>query len=431
MARRIRLFISRYFTYYSIILVGWGLSRGGRENVPRRHVRRSFVYWAVAVVPALAAIVVLLPGAKDTIKRRRPSCYLYVAYYNALHPWKSPEQVGNGKFATQIELGDPVGIAEDASGNLCVSDRARRLIWKIDPKGIARTIAGSGRRGVGLAGADALACDLGSPEGICSDTHGRIYIADSYSHVVLRIEETGALTRFAGTGMPGYAGDGGPATRARLHTPFDVRLDSKGTLFIADYANHRIRAVDPNGTIRTVAGTGRPGYAGDGGPAAAATLHGPYGVFVDRQDRLLIADSHNHVIRRLAPDGVITTIAGTGQTGYGGDAGIATAATFDTPQSLGVDSTGRIYVGDEHNHCIRVIAADGSIGTLLGNGVAGYRGDGMPAAHAQLNDPENILIRRDGSIVITDGDNGRVRVITTDGLVQTIAGRGKPPGPRP
>ena len=175
--------------------------------------------------------------------------------------------------------------------------------------------------------------------------------------------------------------------------------------------------------IETAAGTGEAGYAGDGAPATAARLNGPYGTCVDTADRLLIADSFNHVIRRVDEDGVITTIAGAGAAGYAGDGGPALQGLFDTPQSLAVDGDGRIYVGDEHNHAIRVVGTDGVISAFIGNGLPGFAAEGVTANQAQLNDPENLLLLRDGSMLITDGDNGRVLRVKPDGAVQPFAGR--------
>ena len=349
-----------------------------------------------------------------------------LSLYHLRHPRQTNGRHGDTQ-ATEIVLQDPMGIAEDRVGNIYVADRGRwfglAAIWKISQNGRARLVAGTGHRGAVQTGTNALQSDLGMPEALYVDNANRIYFADSANHVVVRIESDGQLTRIAGTGIPGFNGDHGPAIKASLRQPYDVRLDSQGTVYIADYGNNRVRKVTRDGIIQTVAGTGEQGYSGDGGPATAARLNGPYGIFVDGEDRLLIADSFNHVIRRVNNDGTITTIFGSGRQGYSGDGGLASAASFDTPQSLYVDAYGRTYIGDEHNHAIRFITPDGLISTLIGTGVAGFSEDGSLASEAQLNDPEYMFVRRDGSVVISEGDNGRILVIRRDGTLHTLAGK--------
>ena len=330
-------------------------------------------------------------------------------------------------LATQIILHNPMGIAEDREGNLFVADRGRWFglgaIWKISYNGGAHLVAGTGHRGAVQTGTNALQSDLGMPEGLSIDNANRIYFADSANHVVIRIENDGQMTRISGTGIPGFSGDGGAAVEASLRLPYDVRLDSQGSVYIADYGNNRIRKVTRDGIIQTVAGTGEPGYSGDGGLATAARLNGPYGIFVDDKNSLLIADSYNHVVRRVDNDGIITTIIGSGRQGYSGDGGPARAASLNAPQSLYIDASGRTYVGDEHNHAIRIITPDGLISTLIGTGVAGFNEDGSLGSDAQLNDPEYILVRKDGPVVISEGGNGRILVIRNNGTLHTLVGR--------
>jgi serine/threonine-protein kinase len=189
-------------------------------------------------------------------------------------------------------------------------------------------------------------------------------------------------------------------------------------------ANHRVRRIDTDGRIDTIAGTGVPGYAGDEGRAVDAQLQTPYGLLVDGEDALLVADSGNHVIRRIGADGLIRTVAGSGERGYSGDGGPALSARFDSPQSLARDEAGRWYIGDEHNHAIRVVDGNGAVRTLIGRRGPGFSGDGGPAGEAQIADPENLWIRPDGSILIAVQDNSRLRLITPDGLIRTFAGKG-------
>ena len=345
--------------------------------------------------------------------------------YNLRNPHLSPVELGDGGPTSQIRLLDPMGLGRDTAGNLYVTDRGSgsgRVVWRLEPTGTARIVAGTGQRGTAPTGIPARRSALGSPQSLCVDPAGRAYFADSYNHVVLRIDQDGTLRRVAGTGRPGGEGDGGPATEASLNQPYDVRLDGDGNLYIADYGNHRIRRVGADGLIHTAAGQGVAGYSGDSGLATEARLNGPYGVFPDAALGLLIADSHNHVIRIVDRRGYIRTLAGSGRRGFSGDGGAARSATFDTPQALWVTSSGRIYVGDEHNHAIRVIEPDGTVHLVAGTGRAGFSPDGSPARRAQLKDPENVLPGKGGALLFTEAGNGRIRSIDLDGRLGTLAG---------
>ncbi|HJT27541.1 MAG TPA: SMP-30/gluconolactonase/LRE family protein [Pyrinomonadaceae bacterium] len=321
-----------------------------------------------------------------------------------------------------------MGLAEDSAGNVYVSDRDAKLIWKIEPSGRTTVIAGTGMTtgATGLPRNPVLArdVDFASIESIAVDGDGNLLLADSLNHAILKIDARGYLTYFAGNGERGFSGDAGQATQAQLHSPYDVRIDSKGNVYIADVKNHRIRKVDREGVISTVAGTGVAGYSGDGGPAVNAQLNMPYGILLDNDDNLLIADSDNNVIRKVGHDGNISTIAGTGERGYAGDGGPARAAKFDSPQAMAIDKDGRIYVDDEHNNAIRIIEPDGTLRTLVGTKGPGFSGDGGPAISAQIADPENILVRKDGSILISARDNSRLRIVSPDGIINTFAGKG-------
>jgi hypothetical protein len=347
--------------------------------------------------------------------------------YNLRHGHLSPIDLGDGGPVLGVRLLDPMGLGQDGVGNLYVTDRgddgSGRVVWRLAADGdSARIIAGTGRRGTAPTEIPARRSDLGSPQGLCVDAAGRVYFADSYNHVVLRIEEDGTLRRVAGNGRPGAGGDGGPAREAFLNQPYDVRLDGAANLYIADYGNHLVRMVSPDGVMHTVAGKGMPGYSGDGGPATQARLNGPYNVFPDTGLGLLIADSHNHVIRVVDHRGNIRTLAGTGRRGFAGDGGEALTASFDTPQALWVTASGSVYVGDEHNNTIRVIEPDGRIRLAAGSGRPGFSPDGSPALGARLNDPENILRWKDSGVLFTEAGSGRIRYIGPDGRLATFAG---------
>jgi len=382
----------------------------------------------LAVVAILFAPVVLSSKVRHSLVTHWPLKAPYLKYSKWRYHWRGPSDLGDGKQATQVIIEGPMGIGEDSQGNIFVSDREGKLVWKIDKTGRATVIAGTGRM-TGSGGPPSgpqqgLELDLSMPEGLVVDRDDTILVADSYNHVILRIHQNGTVTRFAGTGERGRGADGIKATESALAFPVDIRLDSKGNLFVADLRNNRIRKITRDGLITTVAGTGVPGYSGDGGPAIKAQLDTPYGILLDKDDNLLIADSNNDVIRKVDSNGIIRTIAGTGQEGFDGDGGPARAARLNSPQSLGRDSAGRIYIDDEHNNAIRVIDLDGKMRTLVGTKGPGFSGDGGPAVDAQIADPENLWVRKDGSVLISARDNARLRIVSPDGIINTFAGKG-------
>jgi sugar lactone lactonase YvrE len=191
--------------------------------------------------------------------------------------------------------------------------------------------------------------------GVAVDSAGNLHIADTFHYRIRKVTPRGKITTIAGNGKKGYSGDGGKATSARLGPTFGVAADSAGNLYIADSQNHRIRKVTPAGVITTIAGNGIGGYDGDGGPAALAQISWPYGIAVDSSDNY-IADTQNHRIRKVTPDGIITTVAGTGNEGYDGDGGPATSAQLRWPEGIAVDSAGNLYIADTGNNCIRKVA---------------------------------------------------------------------------
>ena len=231
-----------------------------------------------------------------------------------------------------------------------------------------------------------------------------------------------SLSTSAGNGYPGFGGDNAAATLARLASPSGLAYDTAGNLFLADTANHRIRRVAIDGTITTVAGNGIQGFSGDGGTALAAQLDSPLGLAVAADSALYVADTRNHRIRRIARDGTITTVAGTGTPGFGGDTGAATDALLRNPSAVALGLLGELYIADTGNHRIRRIARDGTIATVAGNGHEEAIGDGGTALLAGLDAPTGIAVRAtDGALLIADRLNSRIRVVTTDGLIATLA----------
>jgi len=232
------------------------------------------------------------------------------------------------------------------------------------------------------------------------------------------------ISTLVGTGVSGYSGDGGPAGSAELNSPYGVSVDASGNVYIADTQNSVIRKVDSTGKITTIAGNGTLGYGGDGGPATSATLWDPYRVVADHTGNVYIADYNNNRIRKVDTTGKITTIAGTGTAGYNGDGIPATTAQLNLPGAVAVDGNGNLYVVDTWNNRIRKIDTSGTINTIAGTGFAGVLGDGGAATSAQVNEPEGIAVDSSGNVYIADYGNSKIRKIDTSGIISTIAGTG-------
>jgi sugar lactone lactonase YvrE len=261
------------------------------------------------------------------------------------------------------------------------------------------------------------------PTGVAYDAAGNLYFVDTNRHQVFESTLGGQLLTVAGSGVQGFSGDGGAATAAALNGPQGVAIGPDGTLYIADTGNQRIRMVSTGGTISTFAGTGTAGYGGDNGPAAAAAFNHPTALAIDSTGALLLCDTGNHRIRRIAA-GTVTIVAGTGVQGFSGDGGAATAAQLDTPSGLAVAADGRLFVADTHNHRVRVIAAGGTISTFAGTGVAGYAGDGGPATSALLARPQGLYMTT-AALLIADSNNQRIRSVNAQGTIATLAGNGE------
>ena len=342
---------------------------------------------------------------------------------------------GDGGPATGAQLSSPLGVAVDGAGNLYIADWLNHRIRKVDAAGVISTVAGDGTEGFGGDGGPAVAAQLYRPEGVAVDGAGNLYIADSSNNRIRKVDAGEVISTVAGDGTYGYGGDGGPAVAAQLRGPSGVAVDGAGNLYIADEFNHRIRKVDAAGVISTVAGDGTRGYGfggygGDGGPATAAQLSSPEGVAADGAGNLYIADRFNHRIRKVDAGGVISTVAGDGTRGYGGDGGPAVAAQLRGPSGVAVDGAGNLYIADYFNNRIRKVDAAGVISTVAGSGeggfgFGGYGGDGGPATAAQLSSPEGVAVDGYDNLYIADTDNNRIRKVDAGtGVISTVAGDG-------
>ncbi|MGW7094901.1 NHL domain-containing protein [Streptomyces sp. NPDC054874] len=320
---------------------------------------------------------------------------------------------GDNEPAVSAQLNRPYGSALDSNGTLYIADYNNHRIRKITTDGKISTAAGAtaGYRGDNGPATSAL---LNGPREVAVDSAGTVYITDSANNRVRKITTDGTISTVAGSGTAGFSGDNGPATAAKLNYPLGVTVDSTGTLYISDHRNHRIRKITTDGTISTVAGTGVAGFGGDDGPATAAKLDRAYAVAVDGAGNLYIADAGNHRVRKVTADGTISTVAGTGVAGFGGDDGPATAAKLNFPLGVVVDSTGTLYISDYNNSRVRKIVSDGTISTVVGSGAVGFDGDDGPATAAKLNQPFGLAVDCVDTLYIADHLNNRVRKVTSE-----------------
>ena len=328
---------------------------------------------------------------------------------------------GDGSSAPSAALEYPTGVAVDSSGNLYIADRINNRVRKVDTTGNINTVAGNGIFGYSGDGGKAISAEM-LPYGVAVDGAGNIYIADLQNARIRKVSTSGIVTTVAGNGTFGYTGDGGTATSAAL-APYGIASDSAGNLYIADAYDNRIRKVS-GGNITTVAGNGTFEYSGDVGPAASAQLNFPSGVAADAAGNLYIADTYNNAVRQVSTTGAITTVAGTGAFGYFGDGGAATSAQLGQPSGLAVDRVGNLYIADTANSSIRKVSPAGTIFAVAGTGISGYSGDGGAAASAQLNLPNGVAVDSAGNLYIADSNNHRIRKVSIDGIMTTVAGTG-------
>lgn len=343
----------------------------------------------------------------------------------------SPNYVGDGGQATSAGLNYPEFVIFDASNNMYISDANNSVIRKVTTSGVISTYAGTSlptnqffsfppqNAGYSGDGGSAAKAKLHAPYGMSFNKTGNLFIADVANNAIRKITTAGIISTYAGTGVSyGYSGDGGQATNAKLYNPSSVAVDtSNGNVYIADTRNHVIRKVTTAGVISTFAGNGTAGYSGDAGQATAAKLNYPRGLMFGTTGNLYIADQMNNVVRKvITSTGVISTYAGTGTLGYTGDAAAATAATLDHPVGLGIDASGNIYIADQGNHVIRKITTAGTISTYAGKGTGAttnngaFSGDGGAATAAELNLPSGIFFNQTHGY-ISDSKNNRVRKV--------------------
>jgi sugar lactone lactonase YvrE len=333
---------------------------------------------------------------------------------------------GDGGPALAAKLAYPEGVALDLAGNLYIADTDNCLIRKVGTDGTITKLAGDGFPFCGYSGdgGPAVQTQLSFPSGIAVDAQGNVFFTDGTR--IRKVTARGTISTLAGTGDAGYSGDNGPAINATLNGPAGVAVDNLGDLYIADTYNSVIRKITPDGVIATVAGGSTDIFhTGDGGPATRALLWGPSGVAVDSSGNLLIADTEDSRIRKVASNGIIATVAGSSDGCAWGDGGPALASALNSPGGIALDTTGNLYIADNFNYRVRKIAGDGVITTVAGTGVDGYSGDGGPATLATMTQALGVAVGTDGSLYLADADNYRVRMVTPGGTIVTAAGTGR------
>jgi sugar lactone lactonase YvrE len=315
-----------------------------------------------------------------------------------------------------LPLVRPAAIVYDAAGNLFIADAGGNVVREVSASGSITVVAGTGVQGFRGDGGPASAAEFDSPAGLAVDAAGDLFIADAHNQRIREVvAATGVVATIAGTGTAGFAGDGGAATSARLARPTALAFDASGNLYVVDTDNHRIRRITGSGVISTIAGNGVDGYGGDGGQATATAIDSPNGLAVDATGNLYFADTRNGLVREVsAATGVLSTVAGThssaaGFAPFNGDGGPATAAGLARPSGLSIDAAGNLYIADRENHRVRKVSPSGTITTVAGDGAEGFSGDGGMATAANLDAPRAVVVSPGGLVTLADSGNARVR----------------------
>jgi len=365
---------------------------------------------------ATAASVLALVSSSAWVRSAAPSAAEPAApgFINTVAGRGSGNYCGDGDLAIDACMHYPRGIAVDNLGSVFIADTSNHRVRKVSPSGVMSTFAGKGAdRYCGDGGAATSAC-LRSPRGVAVDTDGNVFIADTDNNRVRKVAPNGTITTVAGGGVGQFCGDGGPATSACLRSPRSVAVDTGGNIFIADTLNNRVRKVAPNGTITTVAGGGVGQFCGDGGPATSACLRSPQGVAVDTDGNIFIADTANNRVRKVTFGGTMSTFAGEGTAGYCGDGTPATTACLSAPRGVATNAIGEVFVADTLNNRIRKIALDGTITTFAGRGSAGFCGDLGLAVDSCIRAPGAIAVDYSDDMFVADTNNNRARKVGKD-----------------
>lgn len=317
---------------------------------------------------------------------------------------------GDGGAATTAQCYAPAGVAADKLGNIYFCELGNSIIRKVSPSGIISTVAGTGTTGFGGDGGPATAAQISQPTSVAVDDTGNIYFTDDGNNRIRKVNTAGIVNTIAGTGIAGFS-DNIDAKVGQLNGPSGIAVDKKGNVYIADVYNHAVRKIDTGGHLTTICGDGTSGYTGNGGDASIAKLNFPKGVCVDTAGYLFIVDQGNHAIRRINLSGIINTYAGNGTAGYSGNGGLANAASINTPTEVAVDRDRNLYIADYGNHVVRRVKPNGFISTVVGNGNPGYSGDGGRAIDAMMTGPYGVACNASNVLYVSDAINHVVRKV--------------------
>ena len=319
---------------------------------------------------------------------------------------------GDGGSAFEASMNQPFDLAPTPDGGFLVVEKGNNVVRKVSGTGEITTVAGTGTAGFSGDGGPATDAELSGPYGVALTPDGGFLIADTGNQRIRKVSPSGTITTVAGTGTAGFSGDGGAATAAGLNTPTGVAATSDGGFLVADFENNRIRGVDAEGMITTVAGNGSTAHSGDEGPAVGAGIYHPLGVAATADGGFLIAASGENRVRRVSAGGTIATVAGNGGNGYSGEGGAATNAQVYDPTGVAELPGGGMLIAEWGNRTVRTVTSAGTISTVAGNGGYGYSGDGGSPTSASLLDPAGVAPAPDGGFLIADPGNARVRWVT-------------------
>jgi DNA-binding beta-propeller fold protein YncE len=314
--------------------------------------------------------------------------------------------------AAKAKLSGPFGVAFDKDGTAFLVEMVGLRVLKVDDKGVLSALAGTGKKGDGGDGGPAAKAEFNGPHSLAVGPDGAVYVADTWNNRVRKIDpKTGTISAFAGTGEKGFAGDGGPAAKAKFGGVYCVAFDPRGEhLYLADLDNRRVRAIDmKTGTVTTVAGNGQKGVPEDGAEAVKAPLVDPRAVAADAAGNVYVLERAGHALRVVDAKGKVRTVAGTGKAGATGDGGDALKATLNGPKHLCVDGDGNVLIADTENHLIRkYLPKEGKIVRVAGTGRKGSAGLDGPPDKAELSQPHGVTVHKDGTLYISDSSNNRV-----------------------
>lgn len=313
--------------------------------------------------------------------------------------------------ASSATFNKPAYMAFDAQKNLYISDMTSNRIRKLSTNGIVSTVAGNGSAAFSGDGGAATSASMNTPTGIVVDSVGNIFFGDYGNHRVRKISTDGTISTVVGTGSAGFNGDNTQASNANVYGPFGLTTSTLGELIFADWGNRRIRKIDSQGNISTIAGSGTSGFSGDEGPATAASLGQVNGIVADKHGNIFITDRSARRIRKISSDGIINSVAGNGDLTTSGDGGPATAAAIGNTTSLAVDDDGTLYFTGKDSNSVRYVLTNGTIQTLAGFEAADFIGDGMAASHSRLYAPWGLVLNSDGNLIVADQFNDKIRII--------------------